>query len=125
MKRIIAAIILLVTVLVLTVTGNLIIISKCDGIKEKLDICTEEFESGKESAAQSAKSLIKEFKEKETILTLFANHSLIDQISNEITALPVYVKENNRTEFYACREKIARTLNQIKEEQRFGIQSFY
>ncbi len=123
MKRIIVAFVLIGFTVLYIITGNIIINKTIKKETEQLEKCKTSFQNGENE--KNAEEFKKEWDTLHGKLALFVNHGLLDGISSEATALPVYAKEKESADFYACIAKIERFFEQIKDEERITPESFY
>lgn len=89
MKRLIAAAILTVFVITVYFSGFFLINNICDDANNILEECINAYNSG-ENAAEKAEKLEKFWSKKEKILSVFSNHSEIDDIETAIRLLKLY-----------------------------------
>ena len=125
MKRIIAAAVLVVLVALLAVTESMYIKNFCKHKKQEIQDVENLYTEDISECTDSAKRFKEEWDCLQSKMTLFVNHSLIDQISEDATRIPVYAENRDKSEFYAACADIERALKQISDDQRIGIDSFY
>ena len=125
MKRIIAAVVLIALVAMLAVTESIYIKKFCSRKKEEITDVKNMYSENISECADSAERFRKDWINVQAKMTLFVNHSLIDQISEDATRIPVYAENRDEAEFYAACADVERTLKQISDDQRITIDSFY
>ena len=118
MKRIIAAICIIIITLTLSVCEYISIKNNQKYFVESLNLC-EDYISDYE--LNKAKKLLENLDEKwhnsERILNIFINHNEVDDIKNDIDSMQFYLKNNNIKSFWELSDKTKRQLLSIKERQ--------
>ena len=115
MRRLIAAGILFIFVIVSYVTGFLFIRDTCNTAKEMLESCVSDYKGGKD-AKPKAEELEKYWTKKETTLSAFADHDEIDEIELAISTLKVYSSTDKGELFDEYSETVETLLHQLKED---------
>lgn len=116
MKRLIPAVIILLSVIVVCNISHNYVNNVCDKTTENIEnYHNKEIDSD---------TLEKNWECQKEKLGIFVNHGLLDDISMSIGKLTLYdTRSDNR--FYEAYRDIQTTLEMIKEEQKFGLHSFY
>lgn len=126
MKRLIAAAAIIAVVTALCITGNAFVKHICDQTEDMVNKCINIYSSGDfEAAEDRARQLRKTWDTQQRKLALFANHSLLDGITSETTAMPYFANGEEECDFYASGAKILQLLTQIKREQKISYDTFY
>lgn len=125
MKRVIIAIFLLIVVLFVCGFENIFINRFCEKKQEEINDCREVFYSDRNLCEKKTETFKKEWDKKQITLIMFINHSIVDDITKESTRLPSFVKTADEGEFFAACDLIERALEQMKDDQRITIDSFY
>ncbi len=115
MKRIIAAAILFVFVVSVYFFGTSYIKSTCKKANVLLTKCTEIYKSDKD-ATEASKELSEFWTEKEPYLSIFANHTQIDEIELAISSLQNYATSKDNTIFYEYSGTVKTLLHQMLED---------
>lgn len=124
MKRVIAAVVLLVVV-VGTYIGSYIYINHvCNETLNKLDDCINAYNNDKNSQKE-AKSLDEYWNKMEKTLSIVVNHGKIDDIEYAIGALKVYSKSNEEMLFYEYSEAVKTHIHQLREDTGISFHSIF
>lgn len=124
MKRLIAAGILTVVVISVYLTGFFVIDNACDGAKTILNKCINAYKN-EENADEIAENLKSYWGKKEKILSVFANHSEIDDIEMAIDILCIYSKTKEKEIFSEYSGTVKTLLHQMKEDTIPNIHSIF
>lgn len=124
MKRIIAAAILLVFVGAAYFSAYFYISKTCEQARDLLDTCVAEY-SDKGNAKQAAENLENFWSEKESPLSIFANHQSIDDIELAIYTLLDYSDTEENEIFYEYSGTVKTLLHQLMEDTKPGIHSIF
>ena len=126
MKRLIPASIMIIFIAALCIYSNVYVNRACEqtviDIEQYYENCFSNSGSTIETLSQNLENNWQ--KRKET-LELFVNHSFLDKISLYIAQLPVLAQSGNETQFILVCENIKELTEQICEEQKFALHSFY
>lgn len=122
MKRLIAAAVLFVTLLILFVTSYFYITKTCDQTKDLLYECSKAYESG-ENAYKLAEELDTFWNKKEPLLSVFTSHSKIDDIEEAIYCLKLYSKTDEKEIFYEYHGIVNILIHQLLEDTKPGVHS--
>lgn len=122
MKRLIAALILLVFVLTAYFTGYFYISNTCKQANELLEECTAAYNNGKD-ASEPTEKLDKFWSEKEKPLSVFVNHAAIDEIELAIASLLIYSSTAEDELFFEHSQNIKTLLHQLMEDTVPGVHS--
>lgn len=124
MKRVIAAVVLLIIV-VSTYIGSYIYINHvCEETLNKLDKCITSYSENKNSEKE-AKNLDKYWNKMEKSLSIVVNHGKIDDIEYAIGALKVYSKSSEEMLFYEYSEAVKTHIHQLKEDTGISFHSIF
>jgi len=124
LKRLIAAAILTVTVIGIYLGGYFVINDVCDNANIMLKNCINAYNKG-ENAEKKAEELEKYWSKKEKILSVFSNHSEIDEIEMAIRLMKLYskTKENEIFNEYCGTVKVM--LHQMIEDTVPNMHSIF
>ena len=126
MKRLIAACILLLFIIVIGCVGSFTVLNTVKNYKNKIEDCEKLYSNGDTKNAQkTADNFKKEWYETTKRISLFTNHRTLDDISILSGTLAEAAKEKNDFDFYSAAESIKTELNLIYKEQSFNIESLY
>ncbi len=117
MKRLIPAAVIFIFIIAVCVTAHIFTDCACD--KTLSDI--EKFYDKKISADE----LEKAWKDRKEEMSLFVNHSFLDDISVYIGQLTLSNNDDSIPELDMIYKNIESTLNLIKDEQTLALHSFY
>ncbi len=117
MKRLFPAAIILVFVISVCVCAHLYVDRACDETLKDI-----ENYYNKNIAAATLEDIWHQRKEN---MSLFVNHDFLDKISVYIGQLTLTSAQDNPTFFDTVYKNIESVLQLIKEEQSFGLHSFY
>lgn len=124
MKRLIAAAILAASVAGIYFCGFFVINTTCKEANKKLETCINSY-NNENNASEKAKDLEKYWAKKEKILSVFANHSEIDDIEMAIHLLTVYSKTDNNEIFHEYSGTVKTMLHQMKEDTVPNMHSIF
>ena len=122
MKRLIAAAILFIFVVVSYLTGFAFINNTYKTANELLDECISIYETN-ESAYNATKKLKNLWDKKEGLLSVFANHSSIDEIELAISSMLVYSDTKDNEIFYEYSSTVKTLLHQLIEDSKPNMHS--
>lgn len=123
MKRLIAAGILAVLVTALCIGGNYIMQHSCNNLLEMIDDCKSA--ENKNSAYKKAEKLEDEWVKKETLLSLFSNLRMVDDIGVAISRISAYSDNPSGPDYIAaCREAEVK-LTHMRENERLSVLSVF
>ncbi len=117
MKRLIPAVIIFVIVITVCVTAHICIDRACDQTLEDMEMFYSE--------QLTAKELEKIWHDRKEKMSLFVNHSFLDELSLYIGQLTLSSEEDNIPELDMTYRNIKTTLSLIKSEQTLALHSFY
>lgn len=118
MKRLIAAAVLIILIAVSCVTNTLYIKKSYNELKADIDEIKTAFAVSNTSAAQKAERFEEKWVEKEAVLSLFANHEIVDEIGVSVSKLPIYARFNSGDMFLSeCRSIELELLHMLKDTQ--------
>lgn len=124
MKRLIAAAILTVTVIGIYLSGYFVINNVCDEANKILKECINAYNQG-ENAEIKAEKLEKYWSKKEKILSVFSNHSEIDEIETAIRLMKLYSKTNENEIFNEYCGTVKVMLHQMIEDSVPNMHSVF
>ncbi len=122
MKRLIAAAVLFVFIVVCFFSGHGYIKNVCKNADSLLTDCKNAFETDADAAEQSEK-LMRYWSEKENTLSIFTNHSAIDEIELAIEELKVYSSATESKYFYERFSKVKTLIHQMLEDAKPSMHS--
>lgn len=122
MKRLIPAFILLIIVVLVYYLGYSYTLSTCNKADELLNNCNNIYQNDN-NAYKSAKKLEEFWSKREGKLSVFANHSDIDQIELAISSLVVYSDSPDNKIFYEYLSTVKTLLHQLKEDSKPSMHS--
>lgn len=115
MKRLIAAGILILFLITTYFSGYFYIKNTCKETNKLLSECISSYEE-KSNPSQKIKNLKLYWEKREKCLSVFTNHSAIDEIELSIHTLLIYSKSSQPELFYDYSDKIKTYLHQIMED---------
>lgn len=115
MKRLIAAAVLTVIVIGVYLSGYFIVNNICDNAKNMLEECINAYDSNANAEAQ-AKELESFWNKKEKILSVFTNHSEIDDIEMAIHLLRIYSSTDEKEIFHEYSGTVKTMIHQMAED---------
>lgn len=115
MKRLLAAAVLLIFILTSYFSGYFYIKRTCSQANKLLGDCIRDYEADNK-AINSAEKLEKFWQKKEKILSIFANHTEIDEIELTISTLRVYSKSDDKIHFAEYSGNVKILLHQLNED---------
>ena len=122
MKRLIAAAILLVFVVASYLTGYFYVNNTYKTANSMLEECINIYEQN--NNAHIATQKLKDFwSEKEGTLSVFANHSSIDEIELAISSMLVYSNTKDNEFFYEYSSTVKTLLHQLLEDSKPNMHS--
>lgn len=122
MKRLIAATILFIFVVASYLTGYAFINSTYKTANNLLEECISVYETDN-NAYNAAKNLKNFWEEKEGLLSVFANHSSIDEIELAISSMLVYSNTKDNEIFYEYSSTVKTLLHQLLEDSKPNMHS--
>ncbi len=122
MKRLIAAAILLIFVIASYLTGYAFINNTYKTANRLLEECINVYKSDN-NAYNATKSLKNYWDEKEGLLSVFANHSNIDEIELAISSMLVYSDTKDNEIFYEHSSTVKTLLHQLLEDSKPNMHS--
>lgn len=124
MKRLIAAGILFVLVITAYVYGYLYIENTCKTAKKFLKDCVSVYAKS-DDATDKAEKLEQYWSSKENGLSIFANHSEIDEIELAISSLKIYSNTKENEIFYEYSGTVETLIHQLLEDTKPTIHSIF
>lgn len=124
MKRLIAAGVLLATVILAYFFSTKYVTSTCEAAAELIESCEVEYTQG-DLSGESAVKLKEYWSENENGLSFFVNHDRIDDIELEIASLVLLSQKESDTMFFEHIEKLKMLLHQVNEDTRISIHSIF
>ena len=122
MKRLIAAGVLIIFVVSTYLTGYFYIKNTCDTANALLKDCIEIYKTDKD-ATKSAKKLNDFWSKNEPLLSVFANHSSIDEIELAISSLENYSDSPDNKIFYEYSSTVETLIHQLMEDTKPSMHS--
>ena len=124
MKRLIAAAIIAVLLFSVCLTDYFYVKNSYNTLTENIDKCIAEIEQNDISNARfHAEKLEEEWKNRECILSIFINHSIIDEIDTAIIQLTPYIDTGNYDLFITQCAVIDLKLTQMREDSTVNLHS--
>ena len=124
MKRLVAAVIILIILGAVFFTGYFSINNICQNTKELLSECVNNYHSGNRTQESAAK-LEKYWNSKESILSLFADHTSIDNIELDLHLLKIYSSTDEKELFFEYSGRIKTAIHQLLEDTHPTIHSIF
>lgn len=124
MKRLIAAAIILIILSSVFFTGYFSINSICKNTKEMLTECVNNYKSGN-NPEESAEKLEEYWHSKESVLSLFADHTSIDSIELNLHLLRIYSTTNQKELFSEYSGRIKTEIHQLLEDTHPTVHSIF
>lgn len=126
MKRLIPASIMIIFIAALCIYSNVYVNRACKQTVTDIEQYYENCFSNSGSTIETlSQNLENNWQKRKETLELFVNHSFLDKISLYIAQLPVLAQSGNETQFILVCENIKELTEQICEEQKFALHSFY
>ncbi|MGN1320840.1 MAG: DUF4363 family protein [Acutalibacteraceae bacterium] len=126
MKRLIPASIMIIFIAALCIYSNVYVNRACEQTVTDIEQYYENCFSNSDSTIETLSlNLENNWQKRKETLELFVNHSFLDKISLYIAQLPVLAQSGNETQFILVCENIKELTEQICEEQKFALHSFY
>ncbi len=126
MKRLIPASIMIIFIAALCIYSNVYVNRACEQTVTDIEQYYENCFSNSDSTIETlSQNLENNWQKRKETLELFVNHSFLDKISLYIAQLPVLAQSGNETQFILVCENIKELTEQICEEQKFALHSFY
>lgn len=123
MKRLYAAIALVLFLVSVCFASVKVIDKKYDSLIILLEECENAF--GSDMAEEKCNELEKHFSESESVLCIFVNRSVLDEIAISITRLPDSAKAKDRSAFFGECSTIRLSLSKMKSDESFSLLSFF
>ncbi len=124
MKRLIIAIILFISVIVIYISTVSYIINSCENTRDLVDKAVMSFKENKD--ANNETEYLKEYWDKEEkILSAFVNHDHIDEIELSISSLNIYAKNGDEKMFYMYADSIKTLIHQVLEDTKITPSSIF
>ena len=124
MKRIIAAAVLLFLVISVYLTGLYCINKTCSKANELISQCNTAYKNNTD-AEKAAKKLEDYWSEKENLLSVFANHTSIDEIELAISTMAFYSKTTENELFFEYSDTVKTLIHQLIEDTVPSIHSIF
>ena len=126
MKRLIPASIMIIFIAALCIYSNVYVNRACEQTVTDIEQYYENCFSNSDGTIETlSQNLENNWQKRKETLELFVNHSFLDKISLYIAQLPVLAQSGNETQFILVCENIKELTEQICEEQKFALHSFY
>lgn len=126
MKRLIPASVMIIFIAALCIYSNVYVNRACEQTVTDIEQYYENCFSNSGGTIETlSQNLENNWKKRKETLELFVNHSFLDKISLYIAQLPVLAQSGNETQFILVCENIRELTEQICEEQKFALHSFY
>ncbi len=122
MKRLIAATILFIFVTASYITGYAYINKTCKTANRLLEECINIYDDNN-NAYSATEKLNNFWSEKEGTLSVFANHSSIDEIELAISSMLVYSDKKDNEIFYEYSSTVKTLLHQLLEDSTPNMHS--
>lgn len=126
MKRLVAAIFLLVTVISLSITANILVSKSVKSFDKRLEKCEKACinEDWTEASLQ-AKALIKDWQKERKWLSIFVNRGLLDDITTSAAQLLPYGKAKSTDVYLGECAAFSELLESVRQEQTLSFESFF
>lgn len=126
MKRLIPSAVLAVIILLGCIWGHYVTDDVCNITDTELKECEQAYKNGSFDKAQElAKKLQKEWEDREEKLSLFVNHSFLDEISENLAQIPYFANPQSANLGLAKISYTKHLLKHIEEHQSLIPESFY
>ncbi len=124
MKRLIPAAIIFAVIIGVFISSYMYVTGICKDTTDLVNECVEEYkEKGKNET--KAEELEKYWAKKEKVLSIFANHNMVDEIEIEISRLALHSKFDDNTMFFESADTIKSKLHQILEDTKITAHSIF
>ncbi len=122
MKRLIPALVIL-AVIIATFAGSYVYVNTiCEEATHLIDECIDEYNQ-KGITETKAENFKNYWDKQEKILSIFANHNVIDEIEVSVAELSYHSKFKENTMFYDSAIRIKTLLHQIMEDNKITAHS--
>ncbi len=122
MKRLIAAAVLGVILLILYSTSYFYVTNTCTKTKELLKECRVAYDK-QHDAEKKAEEINEFWNKKEPILSIFSSHNKIDDIEEALYCLEIYSKTDEKEIFYEYHGTVEILIHQLLEDTKPGVHS--
>ena len=122
MKRLIAAAVLGVILLVMYFTSYFYITDTCKKTTDLLNECRVAYDQ-QNNAEEKAIEINEYWNKKEPILSIFSSHSKIDDIEEALYCLKIYSNTDEKEIFYEYQGTVKILIHQLLEDTKPGVHS--
>ncbi len=121
MKRLIAAVVLLILLAAAGIMGNRLIVSRCETLFALLDECEADFYAG--NGREACDRLEEYYVRQEDLLSAFVNHDAVEEVGLSIARLNGYAGTQSQADFAGeCAVLRARIIH-IRNQETIGVDS--
>lgn len=124
MKRLIIAGVLFILVVTIYIISVFYITDSCNKARTLLNDSVTAYNSN-DTAENEAKKLKNYWDKKEKLLSVFVNHTRIDDIEQAVSLLNVYAKNEKDPLFYEYADTIKMLLHQMLEDTKISMHSIF
>jgi len=121
MKRMIAAIVLLIITVSINIVGKIKVDKVCDKTTKILNQIESEIKAGNLSYALNSYEYIPDIE----LLSPYIYNEEITNIKSELFVMKSYIKENDSTNAIVCINKCIFSLKMVKDNERLSIYRFF
>ncbi len=116
MKRLIAAAVVVVCLIVLCTVGIMSVEAACKQMEKDINNCVSHIKSDDfKSAMGDSQTIEREWEGKRGIMSVFINHQTIEEIDSSVTQLSSFANKDNKAHFLAECELIKLYLTEMRE----------
>ena len=125
MKRTIIAVSFIVLLFAFCLLETERIDTICDNMENRISVISNLYENGSPDTMEKCEKLKEEWEKEKKTAVFYINHSLVDEITDRVYTLPVFVRTGSDDLFFSNIESIKKVLSQAKEDSRLTLDSFY
>lgn len=126
MKRLIIAGVLFILVVTIYIISVFYITNSCSKAKALLNDSVTAYEDHDTAEAEAEAEKLKNYwDKKEKLLSVFVNHTRIDDIEQAVSLLNVYAKNEKDPLFYEYADTIKMLLHQMLEDTKISMHSIF
>lgn len=125
MKRIIAAVLLIVIIAASCIANTKYIDKTYNELSKDISDLIEAYDLSPEKAEKNAEKLKEKWDDKELLLSIFANHEIVENIGLSFSKLPIFAKEKSSDMFLAECKSIELELSHMLKDTKIDAHSLF
>lgn len=126
MRRIVVAVIMLMSIIITIVVGNYVVKNQCNNFKKEIYTISNLIEGKNDDKAYNAVINSKEkWHRKKAIISIFSNHAPLDEITVSMDELAAATRIKDIEKALIVSARISAHIDRITEEQRIHVESFF